>query len=284
MLLGACDRPEGPRNESTSPSVEAPPSGAPTADVAKQAEANWILQSGAKVTTVALQTQTGGRIMSLTCASGENRLQINVSGFTAIGSEDRLSFGSGGEVEAFVADFRGDRRLGGVSAEGAVPANFPALIGGPVSASYGAQTSGPHPAIPRGIAGSLVAACRSGPPAPTSAAIPDRSVSPCLMQDSQQLSVQPLRAIGTEPFWAARIDGRCVTYSHPEDQQGIRVWARFTPTAQGGVWSGALGGRQFELRTRTAPGCSDGMSDKVYPMSVELLVNGEQRKGCAEPL
>lgn len=222
--------------------------------------------------------------MSLTCASGENRLQINVSAFMPIGSEDRLSFGSGGEVEALVADFRGDRLLGGVSAEGMVPANLEALTGGSIFASYGAQTSGPHPSVPREIAGSFVAACRSGTSRAPRASTSDPAVSPCLMQDGQKLSVQSLRAIGTEPFWAARIEGRCVTYSHPEDQQGTRMWTRFTPTPNGGVWSGALGGRQFELRTRAAPGCSDGMSDKNYPVAVDLLVNGEQRKGCAGPM
>ena len=222
--------------------------------------------------------------MSLTCASGGNRLQINVPAFTPIGSEDRLSFGSDGEVEALVADFRGDKQLGGVSAEGLVPANLATLVGDPISASYGAQTSGPHPAVPPDIARSFVTACRGVASRATRAALPDRTVSPCLMQGGQQLSIQPLRAIGTEPFWAARIEGRCVTYSHPEDQQGTRVWTRFTPTPNGGIWAGALGGREFELRTRAAPGCSDGMSDKSYPVTVDLLVNGEQRKGCAEPM
>lgn len=284
MLLGACDRQEDARDDSSSPSVEARPLGAQTTDGAEQAEARWVLQPSDKDTTLVLHSQTGDRAMSLTCASGEGRLQINVPGFTPIGSEDRLSFGSGGEVEALVADFRGDQQLGGVSAEGSVPANLAALIGGSISASYGAQTSGPHPAVPHDIAGLFVAACRSVASGATRAAIPSGSVSPCLIQDGQQLSVQPLRAIGTEPFWAARIEGRCVTYSHPEDQQGTRVWARFTTTPNGGVWTGALGGRQFVLRTRAAPGCSDGMSDKIYPVSVDLLVNGEQRKGCAEPL
>ncbi len=64
-----------------------------------------------------LQTQGGRPILSLTCLSEENGLQVNVPGFTPIGSEDRLSFGSGGEVEALVADFRGDRQLGGVGRE-----------------------------------------------------------------------------------------------------------------------------------------------------------------------
>jgi uncharacterized membrane protein len=108
--------------------------------------------------------------------------------------------------------------------------------------------------------------------------------SPCLIQDGESLSMTPLRAIGTEPFWGARIEGRCVTYSHPEDQQGTRVWTRYSAGPDGGIWVGALGGRRFELRTRAAAGCSDGMSDNRYPFAVSLTVHGEERRGCAEPL
>lgn len=50
------------------------------------------------------------------------------------------------------------------------------------------------------------------------------------------------------------------------------------------MWTGALDGRPFELRTRAARGCSDGMSDKSYPVTVELLVQGEKRNGCAEQI
>jgi len=105
----------------------------------------------------------------------------------------------------------------------------------------------------------------------------------CMMQGTERLQGPRLRAIGTEPFWAATIEGRCVTYSHPEDQAGTRVWTRYSPTADGGTWTGALGGRAFELRTRRQPGCSDGMSDRDYPIAVELVVGGERRQGCAAP-
>ena len=33
---------------------------------------------------------------------------------------------------------------------------------------------------------------------------------------------------------------------------------------------GSLGGRRFELRIRPGPGCSDGMSDRRYPLAAEL--------------
>jgi uncharacterized membrane protein len=172
-----------------------------------------------------------------------------------------------------------------------VPDNLAALIGGPVSVSYGAQKSGPHPAPPAELARAFAAACggKAGPepkPAEPEPASASSGGAPraCMTQGEERLRLSPLRAVGTEPFWGARIEGRCVTYNHPEDQKGTRVWTRYTAGPDGGIWSGALGGKKFELRTRSAPGCSDGMSDKRYPFAVELLVGGERRKGCAEPL
>jgi uncharacterized membrane protein len=108
--------------------------------------------------------------------------------------------------------------------------------------------------------------------------------APCLTQDGKPVPANRLRALGTEPFWGARIEGRCVTYSHPEDQQGTRVWAKFSGTAESGTWTGALGGKPFVLRTQPEADCSDGMSDNRYPIAVTLTVMGEQRSGCAEPL
>jgi uncharacterized membrane protein len=109
--------------------------------------------------------------------------------------------------------------------------------------------------------------------------------SPCLMQGADRLQIAPIRAVGTEPFWGARVEGRCVTYSTPENQQGVRVWARY---AEGGggraAWIGQLDGKPFEMRVRPEAGCSDGMSDERYPLAVELTVHGEQRRGCAKPL
>ena len=202
-------------------------------------------------------------------------------GFTPVGSEERLSFGSGGSVVALVADSRGDGRLGGVSAAGAVPADLAASIAGPVSASYGAQRSGPHPAPPEALADAFVAACRPARSAPPE---PGASASPCLTQEGKPIRVAGLRAVGTEPFWNARVEGRCVTYSNPEDQKGTRVWTRFAAAPGGGIWTGRLGGSAFVLRTRPKPGCSDGMSDRRYPLEAELVVGGETRRGCAEPL
>ena len=108
---------------------------------------------------------------------------------------------------------------------------------------------------------------------------------PCQVQGKDRLTVAPIRAVGTEPFWNARVEGRCVTYSHPDDQQGTRIWTQYKAGPNGSAsWVGNLDGQRFELRIRPEAGCSDGMSDERYPMVAELSVKGEQRRGCALPL
>ena len=107
----------------------------------------------------------------------------------------------------------------------------------------------------------------------------------CLIQENRALGIQAIRATGTEPFWSAQVEGRCVTYSTPENQSGIRVWTRFSQGAgDNRSWLGQLNGKKFEMRVRAEAGCSDGMSDNRYPLAVDLTVDDEIRKGCAKPL
>ena len=275
--FGGC-REVGPREEGSGARGSAAAS--PAGD--RQAP-RWDFQSSREGSALVLLAAGNAAAIRLYCPTSGGRLEVNVPAFRPIASEERLSLGSGVVVAALVADTRGDARRGGVSASGAVPSELLSLIAGPVSASYAAQTSGPHPAPPVMLASNFIAACRKGAARPAAAGTA-RPVSACLMQGAEQLTVTPLRAIGTEPFWGARIAGRCVIYSTPEDLAGTRIWTRYTPAADGGVWTGVLGGRRFELTTRAAPGCSDGMSDRRYPIAVTLLVGSERRTGCAEPL
>ena len=279
LLAGGCAE----RETAEPGSADATNQQAP-AQAGAAAMAEWDLQSSGKGVALTLEAKDGGTAIRLVCGAGDGRLLVNVPAFRAIGSEERLSFGSGNEAVALVADTRGDAQRGGVSATGPVPGNLAALVSGPISASYGAQASGPHTAPPDNLARAFAAACSGGVADPEQQQPAPQPASACLTQDGKPVPANRLRAIGTEPFWGARIEGRCVTYSHPEDQDGTRVWTRFTGTATNGSWSGALGGSPFVLRTRPQPGCSDGMSDNRYPIAVALTVNGEQRTGCAEPL
>jgi uncharacterized membrane protein len=271
---------DAPGTPSPENSAAPPAADAPRGSSAGEESARWdSAASGEGASLFLARSGSDQRVLTLFCPAGSGDLLVNVPGFRPVGSEERMSFGSGGTVVTLVADPRGDRGRGGVSASGPLPGELPRILRGPVAVNYGAQNAGPYAAPPAGLAGNFLAGC-GGRPAP-----PPRpqGVSACLLQDGKRLSVAPLRALGTEPFWAASIEGRCVTYSHPEDQQGTRIWTRYAVTADGGRWSGALGGRRFELTTRRQPGCSDGMSDRRYPIAVDLIVNGERRQGCAEP-
>ena len=126
-------------------------------------------------------------------------------------------------------------------------------------------------------------------PAGADAAVPvandaaSASGSACLKQDGEELRVAPVKAIGTEPFWGAKVEGRCVTYSTPEDQKGTRIWTKYTPGLGGGIWTGTFQNKPFKLVTRAKPDCSDGMSDRTYPLEAMVTVAGEERRGCAAP-
>lgn len=242
----------------------------------------WDLQSSGEGAALVLLAGSGSTLMRLFCPAGQNRLLVNVPRFQPVASEERLSFGGSVDAVALVADTRGDPARGGVSGIGEVPEGLALMLSGAASASYGAQVSGPHPPVPAQLAQEFARSCEGAAPPvapqPTPAAT---SAGACRVQEGRPVAANRLRAIGTEPFWGARIDGRCVTYSHPEDPAGTRVWTRFSGTANAGVWTGSLRGQPFVLRTRPEASCSDGMSDRRYPIGVSLAVGGEQRNGCA---
>ncbi|GGZ60591.1 hypothetical protein GCM10008101_13170 [Lysobacter xinjiangensis] len=282
-LLAGCGRTDAPDASTDAARPPAAPAVAPPAVAAP----SWRLASGSEGTSLAVENASGRTLLRAWCKSGEDRLRVNVPDFAAIASEERMSFGQGGEVMALVADAAGDAARGGVSAETPVPSNLRTLLSGAVTATYGAQISGPHPVPPPALVSDFVVACASRGANADGDAITDghASASPrasaCLVQDGQPVPANRVRAVGTEPFWSAQVDGRCVTYSHPDDRDGTRVWTRFSGTPEAGTWSGALDGKPFVMRTRAQKDCSDGMSDRRYPLAVSLTVGGEQRSGCA---
>ena len=276
LLLAGCDSQDAAERSTT---------GAEGGDkgLGDSAAGDWRLVNTPAGAMVVLAGATGVE-MRLSCRREARELLVNVPSFRAVGSEERMTFGQGGTVETLVADPSGDEDLGGVSATGPVPDNLEGLVSGRLAANYGSQNSGPHPPLPSDMVRKFVNACGSdsgsdGKPAP---APPPQDTSACLVQDGRRVPDMKLHAVGTEPFWAASVKGRCVTYSHPENQEGTRVWTQFSGAAENGTWSGYLDNARFVMRTRTQPGCSDGLSDKRYPIAVSLTVRGEERRGCAE--
>ena len=89
-----------------------------------------------------------------------------------------------------------------------------------------------------------------------------------------------ITALGTEPFWNVQIDGVTLTYSTPENPNGTQITIeRFAGNGGLGI-SGVLSGSPLQLAI--TPGeCSDGMSDRTYPYTATLALNGENLLGCA---
>ena len=92
---------------------------------------------------------------------------------------------------------------------------------------------------------------------------------------------RPLRALGTEPFWAVELTGSELVYSgvdRPEQRapQG-------QPTMQGtmAIWEATTGAGQPLKVTLTATDCSDGMSDRTYPLTAMVTIGEETLMGCA---
>lgn len=88
-------------------------------------------------------------------------------------------------------------------------------------------------------------------------------------------------ALGTEPFWAAKVDGGVLLYQTPEDQAGQRVAVTRRVLGLRTEFSGTLGGAPLNLNVGTGP-CSDGMSDTVYSHSAGLRIGAQELRGCAK--
>ncbi|MGX7896936.1 COG3650 family protein [Tsuneonella sp. HG222] len=91
---------------------------------------------------------------------------------------------------------------------------------------------------------------------------------------------ETIRFTGTEPFWGGESSGDTLTYSTPEDIDGTAIAVQRFAGRNGLSLSGELAGQPFTMAI--TPGeCSDGMSDRTYPFTVTLQVEGQQRQGCA---
>jgi len=127
----------------------------------------------------------------------------------------------------------------------------------------------------------LLASCSPlAPEPPVNGTAGNPVAQPCLIQGDAPITDR-LKAVGTEPFWATDVQGRCVTYSTPEDRAGTRIWTQVHSEGDGRIWEGAFGSRQFKLFVKPVAECSDGMSDRHYPLEAVLRVNGQTRRGCA---
>ena len=92
---------------------------------------------------------------------------------------------------------------------------------------------------------------------------------------------QPLRVLGTEPFWAVDITPQGLTYSGVGRTE--QKAANSGPALQGtvAIWTEQTEAKAPMVVTLMATDCSDGMSDRTYPLTAKVEVGGETLAGCA---
>ena len=92
---------------------------------------------------------------------------------------------------------------------------------------------------------------------------------------------RPLRALGTEPFWPVEMTGPEMIYSGADrpEQRAPQGEPRMQGTMA--VWEATTTAGNPLKVTLTATDCSDGMSDRTYPLTAMVEIGGELLMGCA---
>jgi len=96
---------------------------------------------------------------------------------------------------------------------------------------------------------------------------------------------QPVRAVGTEPFWRVEITPQTLSYygmeTGPDTPAATGV--NKGPVMQGTVATFSTVSEKDEVMEvlLTATDCSDGMSDRTYPLTAQVTVGAAKLQGCA---
>lgn len=131
----------------------------------------------------------------------------------------------------------------------------------------------------------LISACspaNTDPEQPAEA--PEPASAPAQMNTlpSQSLNgvdlSQPLSLIGTEPFWSITVSNSGIALKRPDYADVVLSATPFTVTGD----TAELRHEDLKLLL-TAMTCSDGMSDRAYPLTAQAVYKGKALQGCAVP-
>jgi uncharacterized membrane protein len=122
----------------------------------------------------------------------------------------------------------------------------------------------------------LLAACSpADEPAP-----PPEEARPAPVLGGVDLA-QPVRALGTEPFWSVELTGTEMVYTAPDTPE--QRAPQPNPLAQGttATFEAETADGTALSVTLIATECSDGMSDRTYPLTAMVKVGDRDLTGCA---
>jgi uncharacterized membrane protein len=122
----------------------------------------------------------------------------------------------------------------------------------------------------------LLSACSAAEEAPPA---PDAGPAP-MMLGELDLN-QPFHALGTEPFWGIQVTRENIIYEGVDRaQQRTRNPGAVVQGTTATYTATTDQGNALEI-TLTATDCSDGMSDRVYPVTARVRLGEETLLGCA---
>lgn len=123
----------------------------------------------------------------------------------------------------------------------------------------------------------ILSACSQGTETP---AAPAEAPAPAPVLSGVDLT-QPVRLVGTEPFWGIQLTGSELIYSGVDrpEQKAPQPLASVQGTVAT-LNTRSATGTVFDI-TLTATECSDGMSDRTFPLTAVVKVGDETLMGCA---
>ncbi|MCR5874094.1 hypothetical protein LRS10_07905 [Phenylobacterium sp. J426] len=128
----------------------------------------------------------------------------------------------------------------------------------------------------------LLAACQ--PQAPGGEAAPPPADAPGAALPAAPAATdfgEDIVAIGPEPFWSLTLRGTDLDLIRP-DHPNVKLTAPGAEISPGqGVWKATAADGSAMTVTLRVGDCSDGMSDRTYPMSAEIEFAGRTLHGCA---
>ena len=92
---------------------------------------------------------------------------------------------------------------------------------------------------------------------------------------------KPVRALGTEPSWSVELTGTEMVYTTPEPPE--QRAPQPNPLVQGttATWEAETADGTALSVTLIATECSDGMSDRTYPLTAMVKLGDLELTGCA---
>jgi uncharacterized membrane protein len=121
-------------------------------------------------------------------------------------------------------------------------------------------------------------ATEAAPSEPAPAPAPPEPIKPEL--NGVNLT-EDLRALGTEPFWKVEMLAAELTFSSPDLPESKAPNPGPAMTVGQAEWSATTADGKALKITITGKDCSDGMSDRTYPLTATVVLAETTYHGCA---